>query len=80
MVAKEGAGDDRLDRNLGPVPAEDRMKAFVGVQRIVEEMLTSGEEPPVAIADKHYSGKFQVRVLKRCIAVSRSVPQSRAFP
>lgn len=46
--------------------AEDRMEAFVGVQRIVEEivaeMLASGEEPPVAIADKHYSGKFQVRV------------------
>ena len=46
--------------------AEDRMEAFVGVQRIVEEivaeMLAAGEEPPVAIADKHYSGKFQVRV------------------
>jgi predicted HicB family RNase H-like nuclease len=46
--------------------AEDRLEAFVGVQRIVEEivaeMLASGEEPPVAIADKHYSGKFQVRV------------------
>jgi predicted HicB family RNase H-like nuclease len=42
--------------------AENRMEAFVGVQRIVEEMLASGEEPPGAIADKHYSGKFQVRV------------------
>jgi predicted HicB family RNase H-like nuclease len=25
-------------------------------------MQASGEDPPTAIADKHYSGKFQVRV------------------
>lgn len=46
--------------------AEDRMEAFVGIQRAAEEIVTemeeSGEEPPIAIADKHYSGKFQVRV------------------
>ncbi|MFI7543058.1 type II toxin-antitoxin system HicB family antitoxin [Actinoplanes sp. NPDC049599] len=46
--------------------AEDRMEAFIGIQRVAEEivadMQTSGEEPPVAIADKRYSGKFQVRV------------------
>jgi predicted HicB family RNase H-like nuclease len=44
----------------------DRLEAFIGIQRaaeeIVVEMQASGEEPPVAIADKHYSGKFQVRV------------------
>jgi predicted RNase H-like HicB family nuclease len=44
--------------------APDRMEAFVGIQRtaeeIVAEMQASGEEPPVAIADKRYSGKFQV--------------------
>jgi predicted HicB family RNase H-like nuclease len=42
------------------------MEAFIGIQRaaeeIVGEMQASGEMPPVAIADKHYSGKFQVRV------------------
>jgi predicted HicB family RNase H-like nuclease len=27
-------------------------------------MSASGEEPPVATADKHYSGTFQVRVLE----------------
>jgi len=46
--------------------AEERMEAFIGIQRLVEEvvadMRSSGEEPPVAIADKRYSGKFQVRV------------------
>lgn len=46
--------------------AEDRVEAFVGIQRIaaeiVAEMQASAEEPPVAIADKRYSGKFQVRV------------------
>lgn len=46
--------------------AEDRMEAFIGIQRVAEEivadMQASGEEPPVAIADRRYSGKFQVRV------------------
>lgn len=46
--------------------AEDRMEAFIGIQRVAEEIVAdmeaSGETPPVAIADRHYSGKFQVRV------------------
>jgi predicted HicB family RNase H-like nuclease len=56
--------------------AEDRMEAFVGIQRLAEEivadMQASGEDPPVALADKRYSGKFQVRVpedVHRCLAV-----------
>ena len=46
--------------------AEDRMEAFIGIQRVAEEIVAdmeaSGETPPAAIADRHYSGKFQVRV------------------
>ena len=46
--------------------AADRPEAFVGIQRVAEEIVTemqaAGEEPPAAIADKHYSGKFQVRL------------------
>ncbi|GAA4599196.1 putative HicB family RNase H-like nuclease [Actinoplanes octamycinicus] len=46
--------------------AQDRMEAFIGIQRVAEEIVAdmeaSGETPPVAIADRHYSGKFQVRV------------------
>lgn len=46
--------------------AQDRLEAFLGVQRIAEEivaeMLAAGEPVPAAIADKRYSGKFQVRV------------------
>ncbi|GLW32994.1 type II toxin-antitoxin system HicB family antitoxin [Actinoplanes regularis] len=46
--------------------AEDRMKAFIGIQRVAEEIVAdmeaSAETPPVAIADRHYSGKVQVRV------------------
>jgi predicted HicB family RNase H-like nuclease len=40
--------------------------AFTGIQRLVadvlEDMVRSGETPPEPIADKHYSGKFQVRI------------------
>ncbi|WP_017609629.1 type II toxin-antitoxin system HicB family antitoxin [Nocardiopsis xinjiangensis] len=46
--------------------AEDRAEAFTGVQGlaadVVEDMLASGEQPPEAIADRAYSGKFMVRV------------------
>jgi predicted HicB family RNase H-like nuclease len=46
--------------------AEDRSQAFEGIQRlaaeVVEDMLASGEQPPEAIADRSYSGKFMVRV------------------
>lgn len=46
--------------------ATDRAEAFDGIQRlsveVVDEMLASGEQPPEAIADRSYSGKFLVRV------------------
>lgn len=44
----------------------DRQEAFTGVQRaaadIVADMLAGGETPPAPFADRHYSGKFLVRV------------------
>lgn len=46
--------------------AEDRTEAFENVQRlaaeVVDDMLGAGEQPPEAIADRDYSGKFMVRV------------------
>ncbi|MHB1712745.1 MAG: type II toxin-antitoxin system HicB family antitoxin [Acidimicrobiales bacterium] len=46
--------------------AEDQAEAFDGIQRlvsdVVDDMLDSGEQPPEAIADRPYSGKFVVRV------------------
>lgn len=47
--------------------APGRNEAFEGIQRlaleVVEDMLSSdGEEPPRAIADRPYSGRFVVRV------------------
>lgn len=41
-------------------------EAFDGIRRLaadtVEDMVESGEEPPRPIAERDYSGKFQVRV------------------
>jgi predicted HicB family RNase H-like nuclease len=46
--------------------AADRMEAFLGIQRLaaeaVADMVSSGEQPPDAIADRQYSGRFVVRV------------------
>ena len=46
--------------------AGDLGEAFDGIRAVVadvvEDMVAGGEEPPVAIADKSYSGKFQVRI------------------
>jgi predicted HicB family RNase H-like nuclease len=45
--------------------ADHRAEAFEGIQRlaaVVDEMTDSGEEPPEAIADRPFSGKFMVRV------------------
>lgn len=46
--------------------AEKQDEAFVGIRSLVEDiledMLASGETPPVAIGDRTYSGKFLVRV------------------
>lgn len=40
--------------------------AFTGIQRLaadmVDDMARSGETPPEPIADRPYSGKFQVRI------------------
>lgn len=42
--------------------AGDPGEAFDGIRavvaEVVEDMVAGGEEPPVAIADKSYSGKF----------------------
>ena len=47
---------------LEPTPDE----AFCGIRRVVaevlEDMLEDGEAPPEPIADRHFSGKFMVRV------------------
>ncbi|WP_017614987.1 type II toxin-antitoxin system HicB family antitoxin [Nocardiopsis salina] len=44
----------------------DRAAAFTGIQElaaeVVEDMLDAGEQPPEAIADRAFSGKFMVRV------------------
>lgn len=44
----------------------DERGAFDGirslVESVIEDMLASGEEPPEALADRVYSGKFQVRL------------------
>ncbi|WP_067604921.1 type II toxin-antitoxin system HicB family antitoxin [Nocardiopsis listeri] len=41
-------------------------EAFDGIRRLaadtIEDMVESGEEPPRPIAERDYSGKFQVRV------------------
>ena len=41
-------------------------EAFAGIRRLVveilDDMLESGETPPEPIADRHFSGKFMVRV------------------
>ena len=46
--------------------ADDRGDAFAGIQQLAEEvvddMTATGETPPLAIADRTYSGKFMVRV------------------
>jgi len=46
--------------------AADRTDAFVGIQQlasdVVDDMASSGEEVPEAIAERAYSGKFLVRV------------------
>ena len=40
--------------------------AFSGIRRVISEvtadMLDNGEAPPEPIADRHYSGRFMVRV------------------
>lgn len=44
---------------------QDQVSALKGiialVTDVVSDMLESGEKPPTPIADRHYSGRFQVR-------------------
>lgn len=46
--------------------SESRFEAFMGictlVAEVLDDMLANGENPPDAIADRTYSGKFMVRV------------------
>lgn len=46
--------------------ADTQAEAFTGIRVLVagilEDMTSSGETPPEAIADRTYSGKFMVRV------------------
>lgn len=46
--------------------ADEQTAAFEGIRHLVSEVLedmrASGETPPVAIADRPYSGKFLVRL------------------
>lgn len=46
--------------------AEDEVEALRGIKRLVREVLddmrASSEAAPVALADKEYSGNFQVRI------------------
>lgn len=46
--------------------ADDQATAFEGIQRLaidtVADIVAEGEQPPGAIADRAYTGKFQVRV------------------
>ncbi|MBB6118223.1 toxin-antitoxin system HicB family antitoxin [Nocardiopsis algeriensis] len=46
--------------------ADTRSEAFEGIQQlaadVVADMVRNGEQPPEAIADRTFSGRFQVRV------------------
>ncbi|GHC77768.1 hypothetical protein GCM10007079_15210 [Nocardiopsis terrae] len=46
--------------------ARTSSEAFEGIRGLaedtVEDMVVSGEEPPIPIGERSYSGKFQVRV------------------
>ncbi|MEW2462212.1 MULTISPECIES: type II toxin-antitoxin system HicB family antitoxin [Microbacterium] len=46
--------------------SEDQGDAFRGIRQLVadvlDDMTANGEEPPVAISDRSYSGKFLVRL------------------
>lgn len=46
--------------------ADDAVAAFSGIRSVVadalEDMAEAGENPPEAIGDRVYSGKFQVRI------------------
>ena len=45
---------------------EDRLQALEGITSLIEDVVADmkeeGEKIPIAIAEKNYSGKFQVRI------------------
>lgn len=47
---------------LAPNPAEALGGITQIVREVVADMLAQGETPPVALADKRYSGEFKVRI------------------
>lgn len=60
----------------------DRASAFGGIQSLVEdvvaEMVEAGEQPPAALADRVYSGRFVVRIppeLHRRLAIEAAEQQ-----
>lgn len=46
--------------------ADDNFEALSGIQQLAAEVVADlrqeGQEPPIAFADREYSGKFQVRI------------------
>jgi predicted HicB family RNase H-like nuclease len=56
--------------------ARDPAKALVGLQKVVADavadMIASGEDVPEPLSERHYSGRFNVRMspdLHRCLVV-----------
>lgn len=47
---------------LAPSPAEALEGITQLVREVVADMLAQGETPPVALAEKRYSGEFKVRI------------------
>jgi predicted RNase H-like HicB family nuclease len=75
------AEDDSYVATVAELPSlswimTDRAEAFEGIQRlaveVVSDMLDQGDQPPEAIADRSYSGKFLVRVPPATFGSSRS--------
>lgn len=65
------AEDDAYVGTVAELPSlswlsEDQADAFLGIRALVADVLAdmgaNGEDPPVAIADRSYSGKFMVRL------------------
>jgi|GEM_PF-103474 len=46
--------------------ASTQVKALSGIRKLVDEvfadLVASGEDPPVPLAERHYSGRFNVRI------------------
>jgi predicted HicB family RNase H-like nuclease len=46
--------------------ASTQVKALSGIRKLVDEvfadLVASGEDPPVPLAERHYSGRFNIRI------------------